>query len=161
MALLVKKTSVFIFSLLLFILTGCGTYINEREEAEKIVTSVIECINRGDSEGLSNLFCSDVKENYELSSETDKLFSLFDDEITSYEVSATSLVDKHTLFDESYTCIKAIAFAYTNDKEYRIEVSKTICHNQNSQRVGITTVMAKEENVKEMFFVGEINVFTN
>jgi len=143
-----------------FILTGCTPKINAREEAEETVATVIEYINKGDSEGLIALFCEDVNENYELISDVDMLFNMFDGEITSYEVSALSSGDKSELFGESYYCITAIVAAYVDDKEYRIEVSKTIYDDQNPQRVGITTVMVMDENVKEMFFVGEVNVFT-
>ena len=145
----------------LFILTGCTLRrINAREEAEDIVATVIEYINKGDSEGLIALFCEEVKENYELTADVDILFNMFDGEITSYEVSAVASGEKSELFGENYYCIRAIVEAYVDDKEYRIEVSKTIYDNQDPQRVGITTVMAKDENVKGMFFVGEVNVFT-
>ena len=144
----------------LFVLTGCTLRINAREEAEDIVATVIEYINKGDSEGLIALFCEEVKENYELTSDVDILFNMFDGEITSYEVSAVASGEKSELFGKSSYSIRAIVEAYVDDKEYRIEVSKTIYDNQDPQRVGITTVMAMDKNVKEMFFVGEVNVFT-
>ena len=159
--LFIKKAYIFISItiLSLFILTGCPLRINAREEAEDIVATVIEYINKGDSEGLIALFCEEVKENYELTADVDILFNMFDGEITSYEVSAVASGEKSELFGENYYCIRAIVEAYVDDKEYRIEVSKTIYDNQDPQRVGITTVMAMDENVKEMFFVGEVNVF--
>ena len=144
----------------LFILTGCPLRINAREEAEDIVATVIEYINKGDSEGLIALFCEEVKENYELTADVDILFNMFDGEITSYEVSAVASGEKSELFGKSSYSITGIVEAYVDDKEYRIEVSKTIYDNQDPQRVGITTVMAMDKNVKEMFFVGEVNVFT-
>ena len=162
MYILVNKAYIFISItiLSLFILTGCTLRrINAREEAEDIVATVIEYINKGDSEGLIALFCEEVKENYELTSDVDILFNMFDGEITSYEVSAVASGEKSELFGENYYCIRAIVEAYVDDKEYRIEVSKTIYDNQDPQRVGLTTVMAKDVNVKGMFFVGEVNVF--
>ena len=144
----------------LVVLTGCTLRINAREEAEDIVATVIEYINKGDSEGLIALFCEEVKENYELTADVDILFNMFDGEITSYEVSAVASGEKSELFGKSSYSITGIVEAYVDDKEYRIEVSKTIYDNQDPQRVGLTTVMAKDENVKEMFFVGEVNVFT-
>ena len=143
----------------LFILTGCTLRINAREEAEDIVATVIEYINKGDSEGLIALFCEEVKENYELTADVDILFNMFDGEITSYEVSAVASGEKSELFGKSSYSITGIVEAYVDDKEYRIEVSKTIYDNQDPQRVGLTTVMAKDVNVKGMFFVGEVNVF--
>ena len=138
--LFVKTAYIFISIIILslVVLTGCPLRISAREEAEDIVATVIKYINKGDSEGLIALFCEEVKENYELTADVDILFNMFDGEITSYEVSAV---------------------AYVDDKEYRIEVSKTIYDNQDPQRVGLTTVMAKDVNVKGMFFVGEVNVF--
>ena len=149
---MVKKAYIFISItiLSLFILTGCNLRINAREEAEDIVATVIEYINKGDSEGLIALFCE---------ADVDILFNMFDGEITSYEVSAVASGEKSELFGENYYCIRAIVEAYVDDKEYRIEVSKTIYNDQKPQRVGITTVMAKDVNVKGMFFVGEVNVF--
>ena len=144
----------------LFILTGCPLRRSAREEAEDIVATVIEYINKGDSEGLIALFCEEVKENYELTSDVDILFNMFDGEITSYEVSAVASGEKSELFGKSSYSITGIVEAYVDDKEYRIEVSKTIYNDQKPQRVGITTVMAKDVNVKGMFFVGEVNVFT-
>lgn len=160
---LVNKISVFVSLIIFlsFILTGCTPKVNAREEAEEAVADVIECINKRDSEGLIALFCEDVKDNYELTSEVDTLFNIFDSEITSYEVSAVSSGNKSELFGESYYCITAIVAAYVDDKEYRIEVSKTIYDEQKPQRVGMTTVMGMDENVKEMFFVGEVNVLTS
>ena len=143
----------------LFILTGCTLRINAREEAEDIVATVIEYINKRDSEGLIALFCEEVKENYELTADVDILFNMFDGEITSYEVSAVASGEKSELFGKSSYSITGIVEAYVDDKEYRIEVSKTIYNDRKPQRVGITTVMAMDENVKEMFFVGEVNVF--
>ena len=144
----------------LFILTSCNLRINAREEAEDIVATVIEYINKRDSEGLIALFCEEVKGNYELTADVDILFNMFDGEITSYEVSAVASGEKSELFGKSSYSITGIVEAYVDDKEYRIEVSKTIYNDQKPQRVGITTVMAKDENVKGMFFVGEVNVFT-
>ena len=106
------------------------------------------------------MFCEEVKENYELTADVDILFNMFDGEITSYEVSAVASGEKSELFGKSSYSITGIVEAYVDDKEYRIEVSKTIYNDQKPQRVGITTVMAKDENVKGMFFVGEVNVFT-
>ena len=143
----------------LVVLTGCTLRINAREEAEDIVATVIEYINKGDSEGLIALFCEEVKENYELTADVDILFNMFDGEITSYEVSAVASGEKSELFGKSSYSITGIVEAYVDDKEYRIEVSKTIYNDQKPQRVGITTVMAKDVNVKGMFFVGEVNVF--
>lgn len=143
----------------LFILTSCNLRINAREEAEDIVATVIEYINKRDSEGLIALFCEEVNENYELTSDVDILFNMFDGEITSYEVSAVASGEKSELFGKSSYNIRAIVEAYVDDKEYRIEVSKTIYNDRKPQRVGITTVMAKDVNVKGMFFVGEVNVF--
>ena len=90
--LFVNKAYIFISItiLSLFILTGCPLRINAREEAEDIVATVIEYINKGDSEGLIALFCEEVKENYELTADVDILFNMFDGEITSYEVSAVA-----------------------------------------------------------------------
>lgn len=105
------------------------------------------------------MFCEEVKENYELTSDVDILFNMFDGEITSYEVSAVASGEKSELFGKSSDSITGIVEAYVDDKEYRIEVSKTIYDNQDPQRVGLTTVMAKDVNVKGMFFVGEVNVF--
>ena len=141
--LFVNKAYIFISItiLSLVVLTGCTLRINAREEAEDIVATVIEYINKRDSEGLIALFCEEVKENYELTSDVDILFNMFDGEITSYEVSAVASGEKSELFGE-------------------IEVSKTIYNDRKPQRVGTTTVMAMDENVKEMFFVGEVNVFT-
>ena len=127
--------------------------------AEDIVATVIEYINKRDSEGLIALFCEEVKENYELTADVDILFNMFDGEITSYEVSAVASGEKSELFGKSSYSITGIVEAYVDDKEYRIEVSKTIYNDQKPQRVGITTVMAKDVNVKGMFFVGEVNVF--
>lgn len=104
-------------------------------------------------------FCEEVKENYELTSDVDILFNMFDGEITSYEVSAVASGEKSELFGKSSYNIRAIVEAYVDDKEYRIEVSKTIYNDRKPQRVGLTTVMAKDVNVKGMFFVGEVNVF--
>lgn len=61
--LFVNKAYIFISItiLSLFILTGCTLRINAREEAEDIVATVIEYINKGDSEGLIALFCEEVK----------------------------------------------------------------------------------------------------
>ena len=161
--LFVKTAYIFISItiLSLFILTGCPLRISAREEAaEDIVATVIEYINKRDSEGLIALFCEEVKENYELTADVDILFNMFDGEITSYEVSAVASGEKSELFGKSSYNIRAIVEAYVDDKEYRIEVSKTIYNDQKPQRVGITTVMAKDVNVKGMFFVGEVNVFT-
>lgn len=160
--LFIKKAYIFISItiLSLFILTGCPLRISAREEAEDIVATVIEYINKGDSEGLIALFCEEVKENYELTADVDILFNMFDGEITSYEVSAVASGEKSELFGKSSYNIRAIVEAYVDDKEYRIEVSKTIYNDRKPQRVGITTVMAMDKNVKEMFFVGEVNVFT-
>lgn len=162
MDILVKKAYIFISITVftLFVLTGCTPKINAREEAEDTVATVIEYINKRDSEGLIALFCEEVKENYELTADVDILFNMFDGEITSYEVSAVASGEKSELFGESSYSITGIVEAYVDDKEYRIEVSKTIYKDQNPQRVGITTVMAMDENVKKMFFVGEVNVFT-
>ena len=156
--LFVKKAYIFISIIILslVVLTGCPLRISAREEAEDIVATVIEYINKRDSEGLIALFCEEVKENYELTSDVD---ILFDGEITSYEVSAVASGEKSELFGKSSYSITGIVEAYVDDKEYRIEVSKTIYNDQKPQRVGITTVMAKDVNVKEMFFVGEVNVF--
>ncbi len=160
--LFIKKAYIFISItiLSLVVLTGCPLRISAREEAEDIVATVIEYINKGDSEGLIALFCEEVKENYELTSDVDILFNMFDGEITSYEVSAVASGEKSELFGKSSYSITGIVEAYVDDKEYRIEVSKTIYNDQKPQRVGITTVMAKDVNVKGMFFVGEVNVFT-
>ena len=162
MDILVNKIHIFIFIIILssFILTGCTSKINAREEAEETVATVIKYINKGDSEELIALFCEDVNENYELISDVDILLKMFDGEITSYDVSAVSSGNKSELFGENYYCITAIVDAYVNDKEYRIEISKTLYNNQEPQREGITTIMAMDKNVKEMFFVGEVNVFT-
>jgi hypothetical protein len=162
MDILVNKAHIFISIKILssFILTGCTPKINARKEAEGTVATVIEYINKRDSEELIALFCEDVNENYELVFDVDVLFNMFDGEITSYEVSAVSSDKKSELFGESYYCITAIVDAYIDDKEYRIEVSKTIYDDQNPQRVGITTIMVMDKNVKEIFFVGEVNVFT-
>lgn len=160
--LFVNKAYIFISIIILslVVLTGCPLKISAREEAEDIVATVIEYINKGDSEGLIALFCEEVKENYELTSDVDILFNMFDGEITSYDVSAVASGEKSELFGKSSYNIRAIVEAYVDDKEYRIEVSKTIYNDRKPQRVGITTVMAMDENVKEMFFVGEVNVFT-
>ena len=160
--LFVNKAYIFISIIILslFVLTGCNLRINAREEAEDIVATVIEYINKGDSEGLIALFCEEVKENYELTADVDILFNMFDGEITSYEVSAVASGEKSELFGESSYSLTGIVEAYVDDKEYRIEVSKTIYDNQEPQRVGITTVMAKDVNIKGMFFVGEVNVYT-
>lgn len=149
--LFVKKAYIFISItiLSLFILTGCNLRINAREEAEDIVATVIEYINKGDSEGLIALFCEEVKENYELTADVDILFNMFDGEITSYEVSAIASGEKSELFGKSSYNIRAIVEAYVDDKEYRIEVSKTIYNDRKPQRVGITTVMAMDENVRK------------
>ena len=161
MDILVKKAYIFISIIILslVVLTGCTPRINAREEAEDIVATVIEYINKRDSEGLIALFCEEVKENYELTADVDILFNMFDGEITSYEVSAVASGEKSELFGKSSYNIRAIVEAYVDDKEYRIEVSKTIYNDRKPQRVGITTVMAKDVNVKGMFFVGEVNVF--
>ena len=57
--LFVNKAYIFISItiLSLFILTGCPLRISAREEAEDIVATVIEYINKRDSEGLIALFC--------------------------------------------------------------------------------------------------------
>lgn len=162
MDILVKKVYAIISIVILssLILTGCTPMINDRKEAEKIVATVIEYINNKDSEGLIALFCEEVNEKYELDSSIDTLFNMFDNEITSYEVSAIMSGQKSDFGVGSYS-IRAIVEAYVDDKEYRIEVSKTIYDDQSPQRVGVTTVMAKRENAKKMFFVGEVNVFTS
>ena len=55
----------------LVILTGCPLRISAREEAEDMVATVIEYINKGDAEGLIALFCEEVKENYELTADVE------------------------------------------------------------------------------------------
>ena len=52
MDILVNKVYIFISITILsqFVLTGCTLRINAREEAEDIVATVIEYINKGDSE---------------------------------------------------------------------------------------------------------------
>ena len=69
MDILVNKAYIFISItiLSLFILTGCNLRINARKEAEDIVATVIEYINKRDSEGLIALFCEEVKEKRERS----------------------------------------------------------------------------------------------
>lgn len=76
--LFVNKAYIFISIIILslFVLTGCNLRINAREEAEDIVATVIEYINKGDSEGLIALFCEEVKENYELTADVDILFNI-------------------------------------------------------------------------------------
>lgn len=159
MDILVNKILVFASLIILAssVLTGCTLRVNAREEAEKAAATVIEYINKGDSEGLIALFCEDVKDNYALTSQVDTLFNMFDSEITSYDVSAVSSGKKSELFGNGYYCITAIVDAYVDEKGYRIEVSETIYNDQEPQRVGITTVMAMDEDVKKMFFVGEVN----
>lgn len=162
MDMLVNKKTIFC-SLIIFIccvLTSCAPMVNAHKEAEEAVAAVIEYVNKDDPEGLINLFCDDVKENYELTSEVEKLFDMFDSDITSYDITALSSEKKSDRSGKGYYCIKAIVFAKAGNNEYRIEVSKTIYNDKKAQRMGLTTVMAMDENVKEMLFVGEVNVFT-
>lgn len=155
MDMLVKRTFVLVSLVIIsFILSGCHQMVNQRKEAEEIVATVIECINEEDYESLNALFCDEVSENYDLDSEADDVFNMFDSEITSYEIIATPSGHKSEFGKSSYSITPYVDVCCDN-REFRINIGENIYNDFEPQRIGIYSIMVMDKDVKERIYIGE------
>lgn len=80
------KRILVLFVASIIVILGCGKkHIQPWRVAQQYAETVIDCAKQRDSEGIKELFCTNVQEAYDLDEEIEEFFGFIDGNITSYD----------------------------------------------------------------------------
>lgn len=141
---------------------GCDSYnrILPQSEDEKYINEmcdeIIRCFDEKDSESLKSMFCIGTQQYYDLDSEIQEAFSLYDGISTSYLISgkvSTGTKKDGKWSDQHYIpLIKNIKT--TNGKEFNIGFCVYKIYDYNDDMVGIGVISLEDSDGNVLFAIG-------
>ena len=149
-----KRTIVAILIMSIF-LCGCST--SNSSSLKHISDEIVRCFDEKDAEGLKSMFCRNSIVYYDIDSEIQNAFDLYEGESVSYKIYSNGgwsggydngiCVDKHSTPE--------IKYIKTNcGKEYTIGFCTYEIYESDAGRVGIGVIGLQDEEGNEIAVIG-------
>ena len=149
-----KRTIVAILIMSIF-LCGCST--SNSSSLKHISDEIVRCFDEKDAEGLKNMFCRNSIVYYDIDSEIQNAFDLYEGQSVSYKMNSKGgwsggydngvCIDKHSSSE--------IEKIKTNcDKEYTIGFCVYEVYEKDEGKVGICVIALRDDNGNQLAAIG-------
>ena len=151
-----KRTIVAILLMSIF-LCGCSAPQKNSSSLKHISDEIVRCFDEKDAEGLKSMFCQNSIDYYDIDSEIQNAFDLYEGESVSYKIYSNGgwsggydngiCVDKHSTPE--------IKYIKTNcGKKYTIGFCTYEIYESDAGRVGIGVIGLQDEEGNEIAVIG-------
>lgn len=137
---------------------GIKAYDIGNENTKDMLETVINHFDNKDKEALKELFAPAIAENFDLDSQIDKVFTLYDGKSTSYEMglygeAGSSIRDGHYVFLEFDGELDNIQM--DNGKIFRISILRCVVDYENPDNIGLNTIYFRDKDGKNLAPIGK------
>lgn len=169
-----KKALLFLISIMLF-LCSCTqnkerpydphnndipTYKINRQDTEDMAKDILTYLDNKDRDSIKALFAPQIADDYDLDSQIDKVFEIYDGTSISYEIGTCGVRAKYLkdrrvpylVFDCEVEDIQT-----DNDKTFCIYIIRCIVDDENPDMIGITKIYLKDGEYNNLRIIGKYN----
>ncbi len=130
-------------------------YEHDREIVynQKTMKEILRCFDEGDVQGIKSMFSPDIQSKYDLESQIEKAFSLYEGKSLSYgEIRDHGIVTAYT--EDGYYTRKRIGakmkgITTDTDKIYVIDFEKYVLYDEDEDKLGLYKVSLRTDNTAE------------
>ena len=134
------------------------SYNYELDKTEELLSSLIVYFDNKDKESIKSLFASQTRQDYDIDSQIDKVFEIYDGESVSYDIDTGSEQGKK-IDDGKYVYVRydgAVKNIITNNKKsFEIWISRCAVNDDNEDMIGLNQITLCDENGKRLAPIGE------
>lgn len=134
------------------------SYYYELDKTEELLSSLIVYFDDKDKESIKSLFASQTRQDYDIDSQIDKVFEIYDGKSVSYDIDAGSEQGKK-IDDGKYVYVRydgAIKNIITNNKKsFEIWISRCVVNDDNEDMIGLNRITLCDGNGKRLAPIGE------
>lgn len=171
-----KKALLFLISIMIF-LCSCGlnenkdgfydphnndvsTYKINQKDTQNMAENVLKYLDNKDKDGIIALFAPQIANEYDLDSQIDKVFEIYDGKSISYELGTASESSKHVKYGTyHYLCFDcSIKNIQTdNDETFRISIIRCLVDDNNPDNIGLNKIYLKNADGVNLAPIGEVS----
>lgn len=140
--------------------TGVKAYGIEQENTTDMLETVIKYFDNKDKEALKGLFAPAISENFNLDSQIDKVFGLYDSKSVSYEMGICeerSSSQRNNRFEYLVFCGELENIQLDNGKTFSIYISRCVVDDENPDNIGLKTIHLRDINGKNLAPIGKFS----
>ena len=134
------------------------SYHYELDKTEELLSLLIVYFDNKDKESIKSLFASQTRQDYDIDSQIDKVFKIYDGKSVSYDIDAGSEQGKK-IDDGKYVYVRydgAIKNIITNNKKsFVIWISRCAANDNNKNMIGLNQITLCDGNGKRLAPIGE------
>lgn len=140
--------------------TDSSTYQINRQDTISMAENIISYLDNRDRDGIKALFAPQIANNYDLDSQIDKVFEIYDGKSISYETATSGEKSKH-FKDGKYIYLRfdcQIENIQTdNDKIFRISIIRCLVDDDNPDNIGLNKIYLKNADGVNLAPIGEVS----
>lgn len=139
---------------------GVPTYRINQKDTEKIANDVLKHLDNKDKDGIIALFAPQIANEYDLDSQIDKVFEIYDGKSISYELGTASESSKHVKYGTyHYLCFDcSIKNIQTdNDETFRISIIRCLVDDNNPDNIGLNKIYLCRADGVNLAPIGEVS----
>ena len=134
------------------------SYHYELDKTEELLSLLIVYFDNKDKESIKSLFASQTRKDYDIDSQIDKVFEIYDGISVSYDIDTGGEQGKK-IDDGKYVYVRydgAIKNIITNNqKSFMIRISRCAVNDDNTDMIGLNQITLCDENGKRLAPIGE------
>lgn len=138
--------------------TDTQTYHIEIDNTKEILKTIISCFDNKDKERLKTLFAASITNEYDLDSQIDRAFAIYEGVSVSYEIDGGSQKSKH-IVNGQYVYLRYNGqinyIKLDNDNYYNISIIRCVVDDENPDNVGLNRITLCKDDGTKLAPIGE------
>ncbi len=139
---------------------GSYTYKINRQDTINMAENIISYLDNRDRESIKALFAPQTANDYDLDSQIDKIFEIYDGKSISYEITTSGEKGKH-IKDGKYLYLRFdchIKNVQTdNDKNFSISIVRCLVDDDNPDNIGLNKIHLCSADGTNIAPIGEVS----
>lgn len=140
--------------------TDSSTYQINRQDTINMAEDIITYLDARDKDSIKALFALQIANDYDLDSQIDKVFEIYDGKSITYEIVTSEEKSKH-IKDGKYLYLRfdcQIKNIQTdNDKIFRISIIRCLVNDDNPDNIGLNKIYLKNADGVNLAPIGEVS----
>ena len=138
------------------------SYHYELEQTEKILLKLIECFDNKDKESIKAMFSVKTAKEFNLDSQVDKSFEIYNGKSVSYEIDNGGIAGSAKT-DDTYTFLEYDGelknIKMDNSKSFSIWVSRCVVNDDDSDEIGLTRIILCRDDGVKLAPIGNVSQY--
>ena len=134
------------------------SYNYERKQTEKILSKLIVYFDEKDKESIKALFAPQIAQDYDLDTQIDKVFEIYDGKSTSYELGILEEKSKKVI-EGKYVylrhCGELENIQTDNNKPFDISIVRCVVNDDNPDNIGLNKIYLSHTDGSHIAPIGE------